>query len=129
MTEKQDFPHRAGIEIGASESDQPDAVASLHVDESHMNANGTLHGGVIATMCDTVMGAAIRAALDGDQKAATVSLTVTYMAPAELGDTIVANAEVRKQGKKIVIAEADVVRQGDDEAIAHAVATFSTISA
>ena len=127
MTEKQDFPHRAGIEIGASESDQPDAVASLHVDESHMNANGTLHGGVIATMCDSVMGMAVRESLEDDAKAATVSLTVSYMAPAELGDDISARAEVRKQGKKIVIVEADVVRDSDDEGIAHAVATFSVV--
>lgn len=127
MTEKQDFPHRAGIEIGASESDQPDAVASLHVDESHMNANGTLHGGVIATMCDSVMGMAVRESLEDDTKAATVSLTVSYMAPAELGDDISARAEVRKQGKKIVIVEADVVRDSDEEAIAHAVATFSVV--
>ena len=126
MTASKDFPHRAGIDIDTA--GQAQAVATLTVDETHMNANGTLHGGVIATMCDSVMGMAVRDSLEDDAKAATVSLTVTYMAPADKGDEISARAEVRKSGGKIVIVEADVVRVKDDTAIAHAVATFSVIS-
>lgn len=122
---QRDFPHRAGIEIRPAGDDG--ARASLTVDETHLNANGTLHGGVIATMCDSVMGMAVHEALGEGTKAATVSLTVSYMAPAEPGDAIVARAEVRKQGKKILIVEADVVRESDDESIAHAVATFSVL--
>jgi uncharacterized protein (TIGR00369 family) len=73
------------------------------------------------------MGAAVRSSLDEDVSAVTVSMTVSYLDPAQKGDELTATASVRKQGKKILIAEADVLRSSDAVAVAHAVATFTAV--
>lgn len=125
------FPERIGISpTDPGESGRPgdDAGQRLTVTEDMNNVNGGLHGGIIATMLDTTMGAAVRAGLDDDQSAATVSMTVTFLAPGKVGDELVASAEIRRRGGSLVLVEGDVTRKDDDTAIAHAVATFSVVS-
>lgn len=100
-----------------------DAGLRLLAEDQHSNSNGTVHGGVIATLIDCVMGDAVRAGLDEDESCVTVSMTITYLTPGELGSELVASAEVRKRGDKLVMAEADVV--SGDTPVAHGVATYS----
>jgi len=54
-------------------------------------------------------------------------MTVSYLEPARAGDELRATAEVRKGGKRILVVEADVVRDADGTAVAHAVATFTAV--
>lgn len=105
-----------------------DAGLSLVVEERHLNSHETLHGGVLATLADSVMGQAVRDRLDDGRAPVTVSMTVTYLAPAVPGDELHAVAEVRRSGAKILITEADITRTSDGAAIAHAIATFSSVS-
>lgn len=125
-----DFTSRLGI-TSASPEQTPrpgdDAGKALTVTEEHLNVNGTLHGGVISTILDTAMGAAVRAFLDEDEETATVSMTVTYLSAGKEGDDLRASAEVRKRGSSLVLVEADLVRTEDDKAIAHAVGTFTVL--
>lgn len=124
------FPDRLGITSAPpQESPRPgdDAGKALTVGAEHLNRNGTLHGGVMATILDTAMGDAVREHLEEGQETATVSMTVTYLGPAKEGDDLRASAEVRKAGKKLVLVEADLMRPVDDAPIAHAVGTFTVL--
>ncbi|GMA41243.1 PaaI family thioesterase [Mobilicoccus caccae] len=126
-----DFTAHLGIQAASpDDTDRPgrDAGKALTVTGEHLNRNGTLHGGVMATMLDTVMGDAVRSALEEGQDTATVSMTVTYLGPAKEGDELRASAEIRKRGSSLVLTEADLVRPEDDTAIAHAVGTFTVLS-
>ena len=105
-----------------------DAGLGVVTGPQHANRNGTVHGGVIATLIDAVMGRAVRAGLDDDQSAATVSMTVTYLKPGTIGDQLRASAEVRRRGSSLVMVEADVVQGDDDEPVAHGVATYAITS-
>lgn len=125
------FTERLGITEGdPQDSSRPgdDAGRALTVGQEHININGGLHGGVIATMLDTTMGDAVRAGLDEDKTTVTVSMTITYLDVAKEGDELRSSAEVRKRGGKLVLVEADITRPSDDAAIAHAVATFTVVS-
>ena len=102
-----------------------DAGLSVVPAEENANVNGTVHGGLIATLLDAVMGRAVRAGLEEGERSATVSMTVTYLAPAETGEELRASAEVRRRGGSLVMAEADVM--AGDTAVAHGVATYSVI--
>jgi uncharacterized protein (TIGR00369 family) len=106
-----------------------DAGMALTVEDRHLNQHGTVHGGVVATLVDSVMGEAVRGSLDEGRAAVTVSMTVSYLAPADVGDQLRARAELRKGGGRIIVAEADVFRDTDQLAVAHAVATFSSVAA
>ena len=101
---------------------QPGGVVILDAGEQHLNKHGTVHGGVLATMIDTAMGAAVA---EGTDKApVTVSLTVTYLEPGQQG-RLEARAQVRKRGKRLTVVEAEVVQDGD--VLADALATFATL--
>lgn len=102
------------------------ARVTLDVGDRHLNPHGTVHGGVIATLVDTAMGEAVATTADGERPA-TIDMTVAYLEPAGPG-RLVATAEVRKAGRRVTIVEADVTQPGPDgeEAIAHAIATFTS---
>lgn len=125
------FPERLGITDAPTEgSARPgdDAGRVLRVQGQHVNVNGALHGGVVATMLDTTMGGAVRAGIDEDQATVTVSMTITYLEGAREGDELRSTAQVRKRGGKLVLVEADITRTSDDAAIAHGVGTFTVVN-
>jgi uncharacterized protein (TIGR00369 family) len=90
----------------------------------HLNAAGTLHGGVLATLVDTAMGAAVRSATGDGDVPATSQLTVTYLRPGTPGPLEV-TAQVRTRGEHLTVCDADVAQDGRD--LVHAVATFALL--
>ncbi|MCE1178276.1 MAG: PaaI family thioesterase [Micrococcales bacterium] len=124
-----DFTERLGLtDTDPDATDRPgdDAGVQLTTSEEHANTNGTVHGGVLATMLDAVMGRAVRAGLDDGQSTATVSMTVTYLRPGKVGQTLTASAEVRQRGDSLVMVEADVTGE-DGKAVAHGVAAYTVL--
>ena len=111
--------------VGASDPEADDGRATLEVevDERHLNPAGTVHGGLLATLVDTTMGAAVRSAV-GDETPATSQLTVTYLHPGRPGRLVV-TAVVRKRGQNLTVCEADVEQDGTS--LVHALATFALV--
>ena len=109
--------------VGLTVEDAGDgrATGSVEAGDDHLNPHGTVHGGLIATMIDVAMGTAV--STTGGQSPVTVSLAVTYLAPGRPG-RLTATAKVRKKGKRLLVAEAEVVQ--DDDVVADALATFAT---
>ena len=103
-----------------------DGTASLRLEatEEHLNEAGTLHGGVLATLVDTAMGAAVRSRTGEDDVPATSQLTVTYLRPGKPG-RLQATGRVSKQGDHLTVCEADVEQDG--RTLVHAVATFAVL--
>lgn len=113
------FGETTGVEVVADDGDEARAV--LDAGAPHLNRHGTVHGGAIATLVDSAMGAAV--AQEGASPV-TIEMKVTFLEPAPPG-RITAAARVRRRGSRITIVEADVT-DADDEAVAHAIATFTT---
>lgn len=109
-----------GLEVDRAD-DGGRAVARLNVDDRHLNRHGTVHGGAIATLADSAMGAAVWAA--GSDLPVTIEMKVTYLEPGRPGE-VVADAQVRKHGRRVTIVECEVTQDG--ELIAHAIATFAS---
>lgn len=100
------------------------STARLRATERHLNPAGTVHGGVLATLVDTAMGAAVRSQSKDDEVPATSQLTVAYLRPGAVGE-LQASARVRKQGAHLLVCEAEVEQAS--EALLHAVATFALV--
>lgn len=113
-----------GIELVDMEDDG--AAVELDAGDRHLNLHGTVHGGTIATLVDTAMGAAVRRHDTGDDAPVTIEMKVTYLRPAQPG-RLRAQAAIRRRGKRIVIAEVDVF-DADGEAVAHGIGTFTSVS-
>ena len=117
------FHELLGLEL--LDKDDGEANVVLDAEDRHLNAHGTVHGGAIATLVDTAMGAAVTAT-EGGERPVTIEMKVTYLEPGMPG-RLIANACVRKRGKRITIVEAEVTQDGSDDLIAHAIATFATL--
>jgi uncharacterized protein (TIGR00369 family) len=113
--------------VGASAPETEDGTARLvvEVDERHLNAAGTVHGGMLATLVDATMGAAVRSAVE-EEVPATSQLTVTYLRPGRPGRLVV-TAEVRKRGDSLTVCEAGIEQDG--RPLVHALATFALVRA
>lgn len=112
--------------LGVRDRTADDGHARLELDatEEHRNEAGALHGGVLATLVDAVMGAAVRSRTGDDDVPATSQLTVTYLRPGKPGH-LVATATVRMHGEHLTVCEADVEQDGDT--LVHALATFAVL--
>ncbi len=116
------FAERLGAEVESA--DDGSARVRFTATEEHLNQAGTVHGGVLATLVDTAMGAAVRSTTDEGDVPATSQLTVTYLRPGKPGPLVV-TATVRTRGEHLTVCEADVEQDG--RSVAHAVATFALL--
>lgn len=111
------------INAPGPEAADGEARLELDVDERHLNPAGAVHGGLLATLVDTTMGAAVRSAVE-EEAPATSQLTVTYLRPGKLGRLQV-TARVSKRGESLTMCEADVEQDG--RTLVHALATFALV--
>jgi uncharacterized protein (TIGR00369 family) len=116
------FAERLGAR--AEVADDGSARMGFTAREEHLNQAGTLHGGVLATLVDTAMGAAVRSTAEDGDVPATSQLTVTYLRPGRPGALRV-TARVRTRGEHLTVCEADVEQDG--RSLVHAVATFALL--
>lgn len=101
------------------------ARAELHAQEPHLNPAGTDRAwGVLATLVDAAMGAAVRSTTGDADVPGTSQLTVAYLNPGTPG-RVISTADVRKRGKHLMLCEADVEQDG--RPLIHAVATFALV--
>jgi acyl-CoA thioesterase len=75
----------------------------------HLNLQGLVHGGVLATLADIAMGLAVRTAIEPGRRHVTIELAVHYLRPAAQGDIEVIGRAIRV-GSQIGYAEADVMQ-------------------
>ena len=91
-------------------TDRPDGriAVSMEVHKDHTNRHGNMHGGLIATVLDTAMGAtaSIERGDDGKIPFSTISMTVNFIAPMPLG-TITATGRIMGGGYKTVFVEGE----------------------
>jgi uncharacterized protein (TIGR00369 family) len=87
------------------------------------NPMGSMHGGIVATLLDTVMGCAVHSSLDGGGGYTTLDLDVRYVRSAPLtGDVIRAYGNVVHVGGRTATAEGRVI-DADGHLLAHATTT------
>jgi uncharacterized protein (TIGR00369 family) len=86
-----------------------------------LNPHGTLHGGVIATVLDSAMGAALQSTLPPGVGFTTMQLNVHYLRAVTLDDPAVrAVGQVVHRGGRTATAEARLYATGTDALLAHA---------
>lgn len=98
------------------------ATFGLTVREDHMNPYGAVHGGVVYSLVDTAMGAAVHTRLAEGERCATIEIKINYLAPVTAGD-LRAEARLVERTKRISVLEARV-RGGGDQLVAVATGTF-----
>ena len=89
------------------------------------NPGKIAHGGVVFTLADSAMGAAVFMMLQPGQRSVTAELKLNYLAPVA-GGTVTATANVVKRGNRLAVVTAEV-RDDRDRLIGLAQGTFAIV--
>ena len=108
------------------EADEGHVEVALDVEEHHLNLQGLVHGGVLATLADTAAGLAIRTRLEPGRRHVTVNLDVQYLSAAGSG-TIVARGTAMRVGRQIAHARAEI-RDANGRLLVTAQATVAVMT-
>jgi uncharacterized protein (TIGR00369 family) len=105
-----------------------DVVFSAQPDESAYNGTGSVHGGFVCTLLDTVTGCAVHTTLPVTQWNTTVELKVSFLRAirTESGE-LTARGRVVKPGRRVAFAEGEV-RDAAGVLLATASATFAVLN-
>ncbi|HLF56908.1 MAG TPA: PaaI family thioesterase [Thermoanaerobaculia bacterium] len=99
-------------------------VFGLQPGEHHYNPNGVVHGGVAATLLDTVTGCAVMTLLPYGETCATLELKVNYIRSLSAGSPrLRCEGTVLHRGRRSAVAEGKLLLP-DDKLVAHATATL-----
>lgn len=118
--EKSPFWRLLGIEMDQVNSEI--VRIKLSISSRFLNVNRSVHGGIIASLLDSIMGVTLRHQNDG-AKVATVSLTTQFIAPVLEDTTIYGTARVVHCGRRIASLEAKLESESGD-ILATGIGTF-----
>ncbi|MCU0445580.1 MAG: PaaI family thioesterase [Microscillaceae bacterium] len=88
------------VEVGA-------VKVAFEIRPEMANPMGILHGGVIAGMLDDVLGMATLT-LGNSHFYATVNLALDYLASAKVGERVIVEAKIVRNGKQIIHAVGEI---------------------
>ena len=95
----------------------------LPIESRLFNAGGVVHGGVMASIADAAVAAALATLIDPDREMmATVEMKINYIA-AVRGGEIACEARIIQKGRSVAVGEASVFN-GKGKLLAKAMATF-----
>jgi|SRR5690606_18576930 len=83
------------------------ATLSVEIRKEMCNPFGNIHGGMVALVADEAIGWAV-VSLESESYYTSVNLQVDFLYAASLGERIFVDAEIIRQGKKILYAEVTV---------------------
>lgn len=118
------FVEMLGVEL--VELEYGAAVCRINAEEKHERRGGFVHGGVTASLVDTVTALAAATHLQPGENSVTVDLTIHYLRPIYRGE-IKARAVVLRAGKRLITLSAEVFDHRGELA-ASALTTYSKVT-
>jgi acyl-CoA thioesterase len=117
VSSEEDVPFLRTLGIRVKESSERHAIVEVDVREGHGNYRGGAHGGLVATLVDTVCFFP-KPFLPSGVPVATTHLAVSYVRPADVGDHLTSRCDVVHLGRRTASLTVRVTR-GDGALIAH----------
>ncbi|KPJ09243.1 Acyl-coenzyme A thioesterase 13 [Papilio machaon] len=93
-------------------------ISELQVGSEHLNESGTLHGGFIAHMVDTLSTFALLASDQAVGRGLSVDLSVSYLSTVSEGDKLEIESVTKKVGNKVAFLEVQIRNKDNDELVA-----------
>lgn len=112
------------LRIKPYRNDDGNIELELKVDDHVLNLNDTLHGGVHATLLDTIIGQSI--AQQAERPVATINLSVFYSAPARKNSILTAKSTIVQKGNSIATGEGTITDE-NGTLIAKAIGSFKIL--
>jgi len=122
----QDIPFLKTLGVSVQEIAERHAEMTVTIDDRHLNYMGTVHGGLISALVDTVCFFP-KPLIPSGLKLTSVDLNVSYVRPALKGDTLVARSELLHLGRRTARLTVKVTDQ-DHGLVAYGTATLMVLS-
>ena len=116
------FPH---ADIKIESVDRKKAQIRMPVSKQDLRPGGTVSGPFMMTVADAAIYAAIFSELGLLALAVTTNLNINFLRKPKADADILASCTLLKVGKQLVVAEVTLYSDGNNQAIAHAVGTYS----
>jgi acyl-CoA thioesterase len=97
------FVDHVGVQI--KEMHEGSSLLTLNLAPCHFNSSGIAHGGVMFTLADTGMGAALMSALHATETCATIEVKINYFRPVTEG-LLVCRSHILYRGNSTASLEA-----------------------
>lgn len=107
-----------GIEAGL-------AKLRLSPTDIHLRPGGTVSGPAMMALADFAAYAVILGHIGPKALAVTTNLNINFLRKPELGQDLLAEGRILKLGRRLVVTDVSICRDGDGEIVAHATATYS----
>jgi acyl-coenzyme A thioesterase PaaI-like protein len=80
-------------------------------DESHANAHGVVHGGMLMSFLDEALGQLVWRSVD-KKRCATISLNCDFVSSAKPGDWVETKMEISRRGLSVVFMHGELQVEG-----------------
>jgi uncharacterized protein (TIGR00369 family) len=101
-------------------------IFRMRVRERHRQMHGVVHGGILATLADTVAAVAAFSTLAPGSQIATIEMKINFLEPVVQG-VLRAEGRVLRTGRNFVVTECEI-RNADGSLAAKALLTFGAVS-
>jgi acyl-CoA thioesterase len=118
----KEFPFANHIGLHFEARGEGTSECSLTIQEHHRNSLGGVHGGVMFSLADTGMGAALYTRLEPDEICVTIEVKINYFKAVRDG-TLVCKSTVVYKGRSVANIEASLYES--DVLVAKANSSFS----
>ncbi len=98
-------------------------VYGLRILPAHANNRGGVHGGLLMTIADLVLGYTTAFASDPPLRLTTTSLSIDFVSAAQVGDWLEGRAEIIRTGRTLAFATCYLTV--DDRRVARASSAFA----
>ncbi|MFM8601911.1 MAG: PaaI family thioesterase [Actinomycetota bacterium] len=120
-----DFPLGRFVGMSVECTEPGTATARAAAGPEHHNPHGFVHGGVVFTLVDTSMGAAVMSMLPEGQRCSTIECQVRFLRPVTLADLTCVTTVV-KPGRRVFHLESRVTTD-DGKVVATGTGSFAVI--
>lgn len=101
------FPLHQQLGINSIKASEDKADFTIVVNDSAVNPNGVLHGGVLYLLCDVCAYSALVGGLSQEQEAVTHDIHVSVLRSVKKGEKLTFSAQVIKKGKSICVMKVE----------------------
>ncbi|XP_074642019.1 acyl-coenzyme A thioesterase 13-like [Tubulanus polymorphus] len=116
LNEKNTFD-KVMQKVQITSGDVGHCICELKVEEEHTNRVGFLHGGLTATLVDSVSTVALMSTEQGNP-GVSVDMNITYMKAVPLGQEIIIDAKTLKVGRSTAFLTVDIKNKSDGSLVA-----------
>lgn len=103
--------------------------SKVEIRPHHRQQDGFIHAGVMAAMADHTAGYASFTIVPQNMQILTVEFKINFLKPA-FGETLICRSEVIRGGRRIIVAESEVLDVRGDEStpVAKALVTLTAVA-